>query len=87
MTQFLVKSCNGGSECDVWEVVGILRALRTVIPSTVLPSDAFLSKKLNGKLQQQLQDALTLAAHAEPSWYFIFSYNVYLDFFLSLYIK
>ncbi|XP_077299031.1 ubiquitin fusion-degradation 4-like isoform X2 [Arctopsyche grandis] len=62
------KNCIGGSECAVWETVSVLRILRTVAPQSILPIDTFLSKKLTGKLQQQLQDALTLATHAEPNW-------------------
>lgn len=65
---YLDKGCAGGSECAVWEAVSVLRVLRTIVSSSILPIESFLSKKLTGKLQQQLQDALTLATHAEPNW-------------------
>ncbi|CAG9113727.1 unnamed protein product [Plutella xylostella] len=48
--------------------VQVLRRLLAVSPASAAVSPAFLSHKLTGKLHQQLQEPLTLAAGAAPPW-------------------
>ncbi|XP_037958310.1 E3 ubiquitin-protein ligase Ufd4 isoform X2 [Teleopsis dalmanni] len=55
----LLSQLNALNQRDSNDLLGI---------EAVLPPEAFMSKKLTNKLQQQIQDPLVLASNALPNW-------------------